>query len=150
MPLGLVRNGDYRDGNPVNWPTPDPTHFGNEVNWTPKPSEFGNPVNEPKDFGNKVTWTPDPAHFGNQIGATPAAPTFDPPAGTYGVPQRVIITSAGNEAIFFTTDGSAPDLTKTLYEGSVFVPTSQTIKAIAYVNGVPSSVGSAAYVISNP
>lgn len=146
MPDGLVRNGDYRNGNPVT----EPKDFGNKVTWTPKASEFGNPVNEPKDFGNKVTWAPDPAHFGNQIGGTAQTPTFDPPAGTYGVPQQVRIISAGNDAIFFTTDGSTPTLASQLYEGSVWVASSETIKAIAYVDASPSSVGSAAYVISNP
>lgn len=150
MPDGLVNNGDYRNGNPV----AEPKDFGNKITWTPKPSEFGNPVNwstpDPTHFGNKVTWAPSPAHFGNQVGGTAATPTFDPPAGTYSLPQVVHIISAGNDAIFFTTDGSTPDLTSRLYEGSVFVASSETIKAIAYINGIASSVGSSAYVISNP
>lgn len=146
MPKGLVGNGDYRNGTPIH----EPKDFGTKINWTPKPSEFGDPINEPKDFGNKVTWAPSPSHFGNQIGGSAATPTFDPPAGTYGVPQRVIITSVGNDAIFFTVDGSTPDVTSQFYDGSVFIPSSMTLKAIAYVNGVASSVGSAAYVISNP
>lgn len=146
MPLGLNRNGDYRNGNPVTLPH----EFGNVVDWTPDPARFGNPINEPKDFGNKVTWpTPDPAHFGNKVGGVPAVPTFDPPAGSYGVPQVVQIISDGNDAIYFTTDGSIPTTASRLYQGSVYVPKSETIKAIAVVNNVPSAVGSAAYVITS-
>jgi hypothetical protein len=150
MPEGLVRNGDYRNGSPVT----EPKDFGNKVTWTPKASEFGNPVDwapSPAHFGNPVTWSPSPTHYGNQVGGTAATPTFDPPAGTYGVPQIVKIASAGNAAIFYTTDGTAPTSASTLYEGSVRVASSETIKAIAYSDGgTPSAVGTAAYVISNP
>lgn len=149
MPQGLNRSGDFRTGNPVTLPKT----FGNVIDWTPSPVEFGNPVDwsaDPSHFGNPVTWFPNPAHFGNEIGesgATPT-PTFTPPAGTYGVPQVIQVTSDGADAIFYTTNGSTPDSESTLYIGSVFVPSSMTIKAIAYSNGVASAVGSAAYVIS--
>lgn len=65
MPRGLNRSGDFRNGTPITLPhefgTPvDLTtkDFGNEVNWTPDPAYFGNPV----------TWTtPTPDHFGNPV-----------------------------------------------------------------------------------
>lgn len=157
MPRGLNRSGDFRRGNPVNW-VPSPAHFGNRVNWETKPvgrqgnpEHFGNPVNttpDPKNFGNPVTWVPAPNHYGNPVGGNATTPTFTPVAGSYGVPQIVKIISNGADAIYYTTDGTTPDATSRLYMGSVIVPSSQTIKAIAYVNGVASGVGTAAYVIS--
>lgn len=150
MPRGLNRSGDFRRGNPVNW-VPSPSHFGNQVNWVPSPTHFGNPENatpDPKNFGNPVTWVPAPNHYGNPVGGNAATPTFQPVAGSYGVPQIVKIISLGADAIYYTTDGTTPDITSQLYQGSVIVPASKTIKAIAVVNGVASSVGSSAYVIS--
>lgn len=143
MPNGIVRLGDFRVGSPVN----RKPNTQNDVTWTPKPSEFGNPVNEPKNFGNPVT---EPKNFGNQVGGVPATPTFTPAAGTYGPSQIVVIASAGADAVYYTLDGSTPTSASRLYEGSVWIPSSQTLKAIAVVNNVASGVGSSAYVITNP
>lgn len=146
MPRGRVRKGDFRNGTPITLPHT----FGNTVNWAPSPAEFGNPVDhaaDPAAFGNPVTWSPSPTHFGNQVGGTPQTPTFEPPAGTYGVPQVVHIISQGADAIYYTVDGTNPTTASTLYTGSVFVPSSETIMAIAVIDGVPSAIGSAVYVI---
>jgi hypothetical protein len=137
---GTNRNGDYRNGNPVTLPKDS----DNKVDWTPKPSEFGNPSNQPR--GNTILLS---HNYGNLVGVAPVTPTFDPPAGTYGVPQMVKIISAGNDAIYFTTDGTTPTTASRLYEGNVFVPKSETLKAIAVVNGVSSTEGDSAYVITN-
>lgn len=143
---GLKNKGDFRSGNPVNW-APSPAHFGTKINWTPKSSEFGNPVVTPKVFGSAFT---SPHTFGNSIGGTPVVPTFDPPAGTYALPQVVTVISDGADAVYYTTDGTTPTTASALYEGSVFVPSSETLQAIAVINGAASTAGSAAYVISNP
>lgn len=141
MPTGLVSKGDFRRG------TDAAKESMNEVTWAQSPAEFGNPIDEPTDFGNKVTWSPSPGHFGNSVGGSAATPTFDPLAGTYGVPQFVHIVSPGADAIYFTLDGSTPDTTSELYQGNVFIPSSLTLKAISVVDGTPSSAGSAVYVI---
>jgi hypothetical protein len=141
MPRGLNRNGDYRRGNPITIPH----DFGNKIDWTPNPAAFGNPSNQPR--GNPVT---EPHNFGNQVGGIPVTPTYDPPAGTYGVPQMVKIISQGNDAIYFTTDGTTPTTNSRLYQGNVFVPKTETIKAIAVIDGVSSAEGDAAYTITNP
>lgn len=131
---GLNRSGDFRNGNPVTLPK----DFGNKVNWTSSPNRFGNPeVEAETQFGS-----------GNQVGGTPATPTFSPVAGTYHVPQVVQILAPGADAIYFTVDGSSPTTSSELYEGSVYVPASETVKAISVTDGVASSIGSAAYVIS--
>jgi hypothetical protein len=78
MPLGLNRTDlnttgiTYKDGSPVDWPTPDPAHFGNPVDWlTPDPAHFGNPIPSDGNNQNIVDWmTPNPAHFGNIFGGS--------------------------------------------------------------------------------
>src|SRR6185295_14730290 len=74
-----------------------------------------------------------------------------PAAGTYSSAQSVTIsdTSAGTQ-IYYTTDGSTPTTSSTLYTGPVLVSTTTTIKAIAAGAGwTTSAVGSATYTISS-
>ena len=148
MALGRVREGDFRSGTPITLPH----NFVNAVNLSVDTAtdhdNFGN--TEPSNGGdvNAVNWSPSPAYFGNQVGGTPAVPTFSPVAGAYTESQAVLIISAGADAIFFTTDGTTPTTASTLYTGSVKVNVSQTIEAIAVINGVVSAAGSAVYTIS--
>ncbi len=80
-----------------------------------------------------------------------ATPTALPVAGTYDNTQTVAISTTTTGAfIRYTLDGSTPSATVgTLYSGPVSVPTSATLKAIAYKTGyTTSSVLSAAYVLT--
>jgi len=91
-----------------------------------------------------------------QVGGTfPAAtPTFSPAGATYANAQRVTIScsTTGTASIYYTTDGTTPTTASTPYAGTINVPASATVKAIAIVFGFgQSAVGSAAYVIAlNP
>jgi len=78
-----------------------------------------------------------------------AAPAFTPAAGTYSSTQSVTISSAtSGAAIRYTTNGSTPTASSTLYTGPISVATSQTIKAIAIASGLSdSAVTTAAYTI---
>ena len=145
--LGLNRAGDFANGNPITLPH----NFGNPVTL---PKNFGNPVTLPKDFGNPVTWpTPDPTHFGNPVTeVVEATPVFSPVGGTYTAAQSVSITAVGAEAIYYTTDGSVPTRSSTLYTGPISVNGSGTIRALAvpFVTGDLPSYGSATYVLQVP
>src|SRR5262249_22094829 len=79
-----------------------------------------------------------------------SAPTFSPPAGTYNTTQSVTLsTVTGGADIYYTTDGSTPTTSSSLYTGAISVATTQTIKAIAVLAGyTDSSVTSAAYTIA--
>lgn len=80
-----------------------------------------------------------------------ATPTFAPPGGPYSSSQSVTIsdTTVG-ASIFYTTDGSTPTPSSTLYTGPITVSTSQTIQAIGVLSGFSNSlVGSAAYTITS-
>jgi hypothetical protein len=80
---------------------------------------------------------------------TVATPAFDVPAGSYAATQNVTITCATSGAdVYYTTDGSTPSSSSTLYTGPVAISASATLKAKAFkTDYTPSAVQSAAYVI---
>ena len=82
--------------------------------------------------------------------ATVAMPVFTPSAGTYASAQSVSITDATSGAtIYYTTNGTSPTTSSTVYSGAIAVSTSETIEAIAVKSGMNNSaVGTAAYVIN--
>ncbi|MFF2909042.1 beta-1,3-glucanase family protein [Paenibacillus sp. NPDC057934] len=83
--------------------------------------------------------------------STLTSPTFNPGAGTYATAQNVAITATPADAtIYYTTDGSTPTRSSALYTGTIQVPQSQTLKAIAVKNGYNDSPAAvAAYTISS-
>ncbi len=84
------------------------------------------------------------------INGTVATPTFSPVAGTYATSQTVTINSAtSGTTIYYTTNGTTPTTSSTLYSGAITVSASETVEALAVKTGYTNSaVGSAAYVIS--
>ncbi|MBV8143608.1 MAG: chitobiase/beta-hexosaminidase C-terminal domain-containing protein, partial [Gammaproteobacteria bacterium] len=82
-----------------------------------------------------------------------ATPTLAPAPGTYGSAQSVTLadTTAG-ASIYYTTNGSTPTTSSTLYSGTpVPVSSSETIQAIAVASGYANSaVASGAYAINSP
>ncbi len=81
-----------------------------------------------------------------------STPAFSLAAGSYVNTQTITITdSTPHAAIYYTTDGSTPTPESSLYGGSIVVPASETVRAIAVATGYTiSAVGSAAYVIVPP
>ena len=82
-------------------------------------------------------------------GAQPTAtPTFFQPAGTYATAQSVEIVSAtSNTQIYYTTDGSTPTTSSTLYSAPLQIATNTTLKAFATAAGhTQSAVATAVYV----
>ena len=81
-------------------------------------------------------------------------PTFAPTGGTYTTSQNVTITcGTSGAAIRYTTDGTTPTSSSTLYNGPITVSNTTTIKAIGIKTGLSnSSVASATYTmkISTP
>jgi len=74
-------------------------------------------------------------------------PTFDPPAGYYADPINVTIScTTENASIYYTTDGSDPDESSTLFTAPILVNSPTTIKARGYADGYePSAIVVANY-----
>jgi len=84
---------------------------------------------------------------------TPAAtPVFSVAPGTYAAAQTVSITGAtAGSSIYFTTNGSTPTASSSLYSGPITVSTTETLQAIAVASNYNNSaVASAAYTIMPP
>jgi hypothetical protein len=81
-----------------------------------------------------------------------AVPTFTPPAGTYSSAQSVTINDATPGAtIYYTTNGTVPNTSSTVYSAPVSVTANEKLEAIA-VSGTntASAVGAATYNIHTP
>lgn len=76
---------------------------------------------------------------------------FAPAGGTYTSAQKVTLSDTDSKAkIYYTTNGSTPSASSTLYTAPVGVAVSETIKAIAVDPALTNSnVTSAAYVIQS-
>jgi Legume lectin domain/Chitobiase/beta-hexosaminidase C-terminal domain len=80
--------------------------------------------------------------------APTATPVFSPKAGTIPTTQTISITDAG-AAIHYTTNGSTPTASSTLYSGPVTIAATTTFNAIAISTGfAPSAVATATYTIA--
>jgi hypothetical protein len=84
------------------------------------------------------------------INGAVATPTFSPAAGTYSGAQTVTISSATSGAtIYYTTNGTTPTTSSTLYSSPITVSVSETVKALAVKTGYTNSaIGSAVYTIN--
>ncbi len=84
------------------------------------------------------------------IAATVATPTFSPAAGTYSSAQSVTISDGTTGAtIYYTTNGTTPTTSSTVYTGPITVSSTETLQAIAAATGdTNSAVASAAYTIT--
>lgn len=78
---------------------------------------------------------------------TPDAPTFSLPAGTYATKQTVSISESTTGAkVYYTTNGTTPTTSSSVYTAPLALTANTTLRAIAAVsNGSSSSVMSATY-----
>jgi hypothetical protein len=77
-------------------------------------------------------------------------PVISVATGTYTSVQTVKITDATLGAkIYYTTDGSTPTASSTLYKSPLSVSTSETLNAVAIATGyAPSTIATAVYTIN--
>ncbi|MFC1400492.1 chitobiase/beta-hexosaminidase C-terminal domain-containing protein [Streptacidiphilus sp. N1-5] len=96
----------------------------------------------------------DTPHFTyTQTGGTTgtvATPTFSPAGGTFSSAQTVTLAdSTSGASIRYTTDGSTPTASSTLYSTPLSITATTTVKAIGILSGsTNSAVASATYTIS--
>jgi uncharacterized repeat protein (TIGR03803 family) len=81
--------------------------------------------------------------------AAAATPVISPTAGTFTSTQSVTITDAtAGATIYYTTNGTTPTASSTVYSGAITVTATETIEAIAVASGFSASaVATADYVI---
>jgi ribosome-binding factor A len=81
-----------------------------------------------------------------------STPVFSPVAGTYTAIQNVSISDSTSGAkIYYTTDGSTPSITSTMYSGAINISATETVQAIAVASGYSqSALATAAYTINIP
>jgi len=81
-----------------------------------------------------------------------AAPKFSPKAGSYSAAQTVSISDATSDAtIYYTTDGTAPTTSSSVYGPPLTVSSTETLKAFAVATGhLHSGQVSATYTIESP
>src|SRR5208337_1338820 len=84
------------------------------------------------------------------INGPAATPTFSPAAGAYGPAQSVTISDATSGAtIYYTTNGTTPSTSSSVYSSAINVSATETLEAIATAPlYMTSGVGSAAYTIN--
>jgi len=84
------------------------------------------------------------------IGSATAAPAFTPAAGTYATAQTVTISDATSGAtIYYTTNGTTPTTSSSVYSAPITVSSTQTLKAIAVASSSgTSATSSAVYTIT--
>ena len=88
-----------------------------------------------------TTATPNANNTGAMLEYAPM-PSFSQTSGYYNAPFDLTLSSTDpNALIYYTTDGSKPDNTSTLYSGPFNISSTSVVKAVAYsTNGsIPSS-----------
>ena len=80
------------------------------------------------------------------------APTFSPAAGAVAANTEVTIsTTTEGATIYYTTDGTNPTTTSSVYSAAITIDAAKTIKAFAVKDGHPDSdIATAAYTIAEP
>jgi hypothetical protein len=68
-----------------------------------------------------------------------ARPTISPAGGSYTTPQTVTINHQSVVSVYYTTNGTTPTMSSTLYTGPITVSSSETINAIAVYSGWTNS-----------
>ena len=76
-------------------------------------------------------------------------PTIAPFGGSFASPTGVTIASPNGATTYYTTDGTVPSSTSTAYTGPFTISNQgeTTLRAIYVLNGAPSAVSSAVFVI---
>jgi len=98
---------------------------------------------------NVLSWT-YVSPLSSTTTATPTpTPTFSPAAGTYSTSQSVTIGDAtSGSTIYYTTNGTAPNTSSSVYSGPITVGATETLEAIAVATGSSrSATATAAYTI---
>src|SRR5262249_6990913 len=83
---------------------------------------------------------------------TVATPIISPNGGSYTGPVPITMqTATSGASIYYTTNGSTPTTSSTLYTGTMPLTSSATVKAKAFTSGSnPSAETSASFTVTQP
>jgi N-acetylneuraminic acid mutarotase len=142
VPGWWVSDGDYL------------TNAGNVANGDWYSSSLGGPWTFESGVNGAYTYVA-PTFVVNGIATAQSAtatPTFGLASGSYSSAQSVTISDATTGAtIYYTTNGTTPTTSSTLYSGPIPVSSTETLEAIATASGyTTSAVATATYTINNP
>jgi len=103
-------------------------------------------------FPSDANWVPDIWASGHILVSAVAKPTFSLQAGFYSTPLDVTIACGTSGAtIRYTTDGTTPTESSTVYSGAVHIGQSTNLSARGFKSGMaPSEVAVASYILSLP
>jgi alpha-tubulin suppressor-like RCC1 family protein len=100
---------------------------------------------------NGPGWTPSDIRVGTYYVSqgTVAAPTIEPPTGSYGAAQSVTLASATPGAVIrYTLDGTEPGVTSPIFAAPIWIDRTQLLMARGYKESwTPSSTATAEYTI---
>ena len=98
--------------------------------------------NVPPVVANGKVYIPTFSNKLNVYGLLPlASPQISPNGGIFSTPQPVTISDATSGAeIHYSVDGSTPTSNSPIYSGPITLSTTTTVKAIAYSQGLTSSI----------
>ncbi|MEP7323829.1 MAG: CotH kinase family protein, partial [Saprospiraceae bacterium] len=83
--------------------------------------------------------------------SVPIPPAFSKPGGLYPSPFTLTLASEANTNIYYTLDGTVPTEKSNVYIGTLSIPATTAVRAIAIrLNEVPSEVITQTYFINEP
>jgi sugar lactone lactonase YvrE len=118
---------------------------------------LNNPTNNVPGIYNNISTQPPffpydlsaPSDWTLPIVPVAQTPTASPAAGTYAGAQMVTLTTQNSTAaIYYTTDGTTPTTSSSVYSGPVTVSASETLQAISGNRGGVSAAGVFGYNIT--
>lgn len=77
----------------------------------------------------------------------PSTPSASPAGGSYSSSQQIGLSSTGDATIYYTTDGTDPTSSSTVYSEPIALSDNMTLKAIAYKSQLASTIMSETYSI---
>ena len=154
--FGLRRSGrwfsGYREFGQLGWfyarDDVDVNTYTANIGLAPESSGFTN-------FNGALNWTTTRFIVTDEsviVFGTASPVTYSPPAGTYGTPQTVTLsTETAGASICYTIDGSEPTSGSPIYTAPLTISEATTVKAIAVASGLDdSAVSSAEYEFLPP
>ena len=136
----------YQSSGTMTWSAGSSSVNNTTVTWTGSASSAFT-----LSHNKQIRWTSIVVTYTKESGVTPtcATPTFSPEAGSYEGTQNVTISSTAGATIYYTTDGSTPSTSSSVYSNPIAVSADMTIKAYAVKSKYnDSEVAEAAYIIT--